>query len=114
MTQRALVQRYTAGAGGGTDVDTGATEPGTWATHVAALPCWLYGSSEREAVGEDTTAVVTDLKMMVPLSATVTEQDRIASVVDRRGTVIEPVLLHVDEVLRKRSHLQLSLSSVAA
>lgn len=110
MTQRALVERYTPGASD----DSGNPTSGAWATHLAALACWLYGSTEKEAVTEEKTAVITDLRLMVPLSADVTEQDRIASVKDRRGTVIEAGLLHIDTVLRKRTHLQLSLTRVAS
>lgn len=108
MTQRALVQRQTAP---GTD-DYGNPLPGEWATHIAAMPAWLYGSTEREAVTGTTTAVVTDLKVMAPLSADITEQDRISGITDRRGTVIEPGILHIETILRKRSHLQLTVSRV--
>jgi hypothetical protein len=110
MTQRALVQRYTPGASD----DSGNPTAGSWATHLSALACWLYGSTEKEAVTEETTAVITDLRLMVPLSADVTEQDRINGVTDRRGTAIEAGLLHIDTVLRKRTHLQLSLTRVTS
>lgn len=116
MTQRALVERFTAP----TDVDgnvllddTGNPLPPSWATHLAAMPIWLYGSTEREAVTEETTAVVTDLKAMAPLTADVTEQDRIQGVKDRRGTVIEAGLLHIETVLYQRSHKALTLSRVS-
>lgn len=110
MTQRALVERFTAGP----DDDSGNPTPGTWAEHLAAMPCWLFGSTEREAVTEDTTAVVTDLKVLAPISVDVTEQDRINGVVDRRGSVVEAGLLHIETVLRKRTHLQLTVSRVSA
>ena len=110
MTQRALVQRATVAG----DDDYGNPLPQTWATHLAALACWLYGSTEKEAVSEEATAVVTDLRLMVPLTADVTEQDRISGVKDRRGTVIEAGILEIDTVLRKRTHLQLSLTRVAS
>ena len=58
--------------------------------------------------------VVTDLRLMVPLTADVTEQDRINGVKDRRGTVIEAGVLHIDTVLRKRSHLQLTATRVTS
>jgi hypothetical protein len=108
MTQRALVQRSTSPG----EDDYGNPLPGSWATHIAALPCWWYGSTEREAVDEETTAVVTDIKVMVPLSADVTEQDRIAGIVDRLGTTVLPGILGIETVLRLRSHKQLTLSQV--
>lgn len=106
MTQRALVERNTPGASD----DSGNPGAGAWATHIAALPCWLYGSTEKEAVSAETTAVITDLRLMVPLTADVTEQDRVSGVKDRRGSVIEAGLLHIDTVLRKRTHLELSMT----
>jgi head-tail adaptor len=110
MTQRALVQRYTHGA---TD-DSGNPTPGSWATHIEALACWLYGSTEREPIREGETVVVTDLRLMVPRASDVTEQDRIAGVRDRIGTVIEPGVLAVETVMRRRTHLELTLTRVSA
>lgn len=109
MTQRALVERYTNPA---LD-DSGNPGPGgTWSTHLSAMPCWLYGSTEREAVTLETTAVVTDLKLLAPLSADVSERDRINQIRDRLGNVVEAGILGVETVLRKRTHLQLTLSRV--
>lgn len=110
MTQRALIQRYTDG---GTD-DSGNPLPGTWATHIAAMPCWWYGSAEKEAVTEETTAVVTDIKLMVPRAADVTEQDRINQVKDRLGTVVLDGIYGIETVLPLRSHKQLTLSRVSS
>ena len=112
MTQRALVERYTPGP-----LDDSGNEDASqaeWTEHIEAMPCWLYGSAEREPVTAESTMVVTDLKMLAPLSADVTEQDRINQVVDRLGTVIEPGILAVETVLRKRTHKQLVLARVAA
>lgn len=111
MTQRALVERATAPA---TDDSGNPGGPVSWATHIAALACWLYGSTAKEAVTEATTAVITDLRLLVPVSADVTEQDRINGVKDRRGTVIAAGVLEIDTVLRKRTHLELSVTLVAS
>lgn len=110
MTQRALVER---GTSPGLD-DYDMPEPAEWATHVAAMPCFLYGTTEREAVSDERTVVVTKLKMMAPVSADVTEQDRINGVTDRRGRVIESGLLHVEVVLRKQTHNELTLTRASA
>ena len=110
MSQRALIQRSTSA---GTD-DYGNPLPGTWSTHIESLPIWLYSSTEREAVSEETTAVVADLRAMVPLDADVTEQDRIAGIVDRAGNVVEPATLGIETVLYQRSHRQLTLSRVTS
>lgn len=110
MTQRALVQRQTSP---GTD-DFGNPLPSTWATHIESMPCRLYGSVEREAVNEDTTAVVADLKLSAPKSADVSESDRISGITDRRGNVIRDGLLDIDAVLLKGDHLELSLTAVGS
>lgn len=109
MTQRALVERLTPGPVG----DSGNPGAPTWATHLAEMPCWLYGSTEREAVTDETTAVVTDLKMLAPLKADVREDDRIAGVKDRLGTTIEAGILGIETVEHKRSHKELTLSRVS-
>lgn len=114
MTQRAYVERASSA---GVD-DYGNPLPNSWAAHIAVLPCWLYGSTEREAVSEEATAVVANLKAMVPLSAEITELDRFGgsqpAIVDRRGEVIEPGVLGIETILRKRDHLQLTLSRVSS
>lgn len=116
MIQRAYVARYASPG----DDDSGNPLPGTW-TQVGSerIPIWLYGSTEREAVTQDTTAVVADLKAMVPKSADLTESDRLGSpthpaIVDRLGNVIEAGVLGIETVLVKRTHKQLTLSRVAA
>ena len=110
MTQRALVERYTPGP----NDDSGNAGPGAWSTLLTAMPCWLYGSVRRESVTGATTAVISDLKLYAPLSAALTEQDRINQVKDRRGIVIEPGILGIEAIMRKRTHLELSLSRVAS
>jgi hypothetical protein len=114
MKQRARVEREVSP---GLD-DYNNPLPAEWTEHIAELPVWLYGSTEREAVTEERTAVVTDLRVMAPLSADVTEKDRLGgdgpAVVDRRGSVIEPGPLYVEAVLRKRTHLECMLSKVAS
>jgi hypothetical protein len=116
LTQRAHVERYVPGAVG----DSGLEAPGTWSqVGTERIPIWLYGSTEREAVTQETTAVIANLKAMVPRSADVSERDRlggsgVAAIVDRLGGVIEPGILGVETVLRKRTHLQLTLSRVGS
>lgn len=110
MTQRALVERSVSPG----DDDFGNPLPPAWTTHIASLPCWVHGSTEREAVATDTTAVVTDLKAMVPLGSDVTESDRLNQVKDRAGNVVYPGILGIETVLYARSHIELTLSRVSS
>lgn len=110
MIQRALVERF---ASPGSD-DFGNPLPGTWSTHIAAMPCWVHGSTEREAVTADTTAVVADLKALAPLGTDVTESDRINQVKDRKGAVVYSGILGIETVLFARTHIELTLSRVSS
>ena len=110
MVQRALVERATSP---GTD-DFGNPLPAVWATHIAALPCWIHGSTEREAVTEETTAVVTDLKALIPLGSDVSESDRLNQVKDRSGNVVYAGILGIETVLWARTHIELTLSRVSS
>ncbi len=110
MTQRALVERSTSS---GSD-DYGNPLPSTTATHIAAMPCWLYEAGEKEVVSEEATSVAATLKLMAPRSADITEQDRINGIKDRLGTVIEAGILGIETVMRKRTHKELTLSRVSS
>lgn len=110
MTQRALVERATSGAA---DDYNHATTSG-WNTHIPAMPCWLYEAEEAEVVGAERTVVVGALKLLAPRSADLTERDRINGVKDRLGEIVEPGILGIESILRKRSHLEIVVSKVAA
>ncbi|HET8587128.1 MAG TPA: hypothetical protein VFM74_04560 [Candidatus Limnocylindria bacterium] len=110
MRQRALVERSSSSG----DDDFGNPLPEAWAPHITAMPCLLYGSTEREAVNESTTAVVADLRLLAPRSADVTESDRINGIIDRRGNVIRAGLLDIDTVLLKKDHLELTVTAVTS
>ena len=118
MTLRAHVQRSTSPG----EDDFGNPLPAEWAEHIASLPIWVHGSTEKEAVTEETTAVVADLKALVPLGTDITEQDRLGgtidgtthdAVVDRQGNTVYPGVLGIEAILWQRSHLQLTLSRVS-
>lgn len=110
MILRALVERFASPG----DDDFGNPLPGSWSTHISALPIWVHGSTEREAVTEETTAVVTDLKALIPLGSDVTESDRLNQVKDRQGNVVYAGILGIETVLFARTHLELTLSRVAS
>lgn len=108
MTMRATVER-----GATVEDEYGNPGPITWGAHIAALPCWLYSRTEREVTGEK-SAVIEDLRLMVPKGTDVTEKDRISAVVDRRGQAIRPGVLVIEAVVRRRDHLELDVRGIAA
>lgn len=108
MTQRALVQRATSV----TD-DYGNPGSATWATHIASLACWLWSQVEREVLDTRKSAVVEDLRMIVPSGTDITEKDRINGVTDRRGDVVRAGILVIESVVNRRSHLELVVRGVA-
>jgi hypothetical protein len=108
MTMRADVERATT-----TTDEYGQKGPPTWNPHIADLPCWLYTVAEREVMGEK-TAVIEDLKLMIPRDTDITESDRINGVTDRRGEVVRPGVLAIDAVVRRVDHLELVVRGIAA
>ena len=109
MTQRALVQRATT-----VDDEYGMPGPAAWATHIASLACWLYSRVEREVMDSRKTAVVEDLRLLVPKGTDVTERDRINGVLDRRGSTIRSGILLIESVVNRRSHLELVVRGISA
>lgn len=112
MTHRALLQR---------DIQTttnphGHKGPPSWATHVAALPCFLYvaavGRSGREAVAAERTAAVRSYALLVPLDTDVTERDRVNGVTRRDGEVILSGVMNIRAVTRHEGHIELELEAV--
>lgn len=109
MTMRALIER-------GTTVTDEYGNPGapTWASHIASLACWLYSRVEREVMDTRKTAVVEDLRMLIPRGSDVRESDRINGVTDRRGSIIHAGVLLIESVVRRVDHLELAVRKIAA
>ena len=74
---------------------------------LATVSCWAFSKARREVVDGDKTAVLEDLRLMVPLATDVNEKDRVANVLDREGTVLFAGPLRIDSVVRRRRHLEL-------
>ncbi len=84
-----------------------------WATSVADVPCWAYLKT-RKVIGDDgKTALIQDLRLMVPLDTAVTEDNRIDNIVDRLGTVLFEGPYSISSVERHVTHLQLILDRVS-
>lgn len=108
MTYRALVER----------IDKPNTDPWgggapSWSTHYAALPCYPWSRVKREAVDADRSAVVEDLRMIVPVGTDITEADRVNGITDRLGATHLPGLYNVRAVQVRATHKEVALEAVA-
>lgn len=110
MTQRALVERDTQTESS----DSGNPLAPEWEVYLEELPCWLYSSAGREAVDENRTAVVEDIRLMVPMRTDVTERDRINGITDRLGATVLDGICNIRSVLFKRDHMELLLTRVTS
>ena len=110
MRHRAEIERD--GASGTTDWNT-APSP-SWASHLIGVKCfvWTNPRGRQEHVDTDKTAVIEDLRCVMPLATDVTEQDRIADIKDRRGVIILSGPLRIEGVYRMHTHIELMLEKV--
>lgn len=109
MKQRADLERAAAG---NADAWGHAPVP-AWEALAADKPCLAWSTAKREVVGTGTnakTAVVEDIRLMVPLGTDVTEKDRVRKVKDRAGTTILDGPFGIASVQVRRTHLELALS----
>ena len=102
MTQRCVIER---------DATAGEADTSDWQPHLDGVSCRLWATAGREATDQGHTAVVEDLRLVVPLGLDVTVLDRIHGVVNRAGGVIDPRPLGIEAILRERDHLELVLQS---
>jgi hypothetical protein len=108
MTHRATVQRAT------TVTDAyGLPGPPTWADHIAALACYFYEPSGQrgEQIGERNADLYSH-RLLAPAGTDVTEEDRIAGIVDRRGETVTDAVFDIKQIVRKPDHLLLVLEAV--
>ena len=77
------------------------------------VACFVWSKTSRELVDGGKTALIEDMRAMFALDADVQAGDEIASVTDRRGTVIVPGRLKVEgPVQRKHTHLEAALQRI--
>lgn len=97
MRHRAVVLRD-VNAG----VDTfGHPLPPEWLQISDPVPCYAWSRSSREAVDDRRTAIVQDVRVMLPDSADVTASDRIENVTDRLGRVLHDGPFRIDAIERR-------------
>lgn len=106
LTMRAAIERNGATAKDG----WGQPVAPAFASIGAAVPCFVYSKSGRPIVDGGKVAMIEQLRAMFALDADVRDQDEIAALTDRRGTVIIPGRLKVDgPVQRVHTHLEVNL-----
>lgn len=107
MTMRADVQNNTA-----TGADSyGQPDIPVWAVK-ATVACLVWTKVRREVIDGDKTALVEDIRAIIPADAAVVEADRISNVKDRAGTVLFAGPLAIDTIQKRRDHLELALRRV--
>lgn len=110
MTMRAEVERNTAA---GTDAHGHPVAP-VFASTGAPLPCFVWSTASRQAVGAGKVALVEDLRVMFPLGADLRAGDEIARVTDRLGRTLVAGRLRVEgEPQRKHRHIEAALERVS-
>lgn len=102
MTMRCAIQR---------DSTAGYTNEPTWGSS-GFVQCFVWASAGREAVSGERTAVVEDLRALVPLGSDIKVADRISGVTDRLGATIEARPLGIETILKRADHLELILQVV--
>jgi hypothetical protein len=108
MTMRAVIERD----GTATDNAWGQPDAPSWATFGDPVPCWVSSDARRHAIDVDKDALVEDLRIMFPKGTGITENDRIASITDRLGTVLYTGPIHLEAGQYKHDHVEFALTRV--
>lgn len=104
MTHRALIERRT-------DSD-GRYDVPTWGTHIEDQPCWLWTKADTEMVAPERTAVVSTIKLLVPLDADINVNDRINGVTNRAGVSLLLGKLNITGRTDNHDHAELFVERV--
>lgn len=83
-----------------------------WQDHITDQECRGYTVSAREAIRADSTIVLQELKLMLPIDTDVTQHDQIGDVTNRGALVLEGPM-RIDSFTRYPDRLELSLTSIA-
>jgi len=109
MTMRAHLERSA-----GVAVDSyGHTEPEVYAA-LSTTPCWCWVDREETVHDGASSHLVTRLKAIVPLGTDVNPSDKIDRVEDRRLSDDLFGACWIDAVIRRRDHLELTMTARGA
>ena len=109
LTMRAAIERNGAS---GSDAWGNPVAP-VFASTGAALACFVWSVSASQVVDGEKTAEIESFRALFALGADVQPGDEIASITDRRGTVIIPGRMRVEPpVQRKHTHLEAGLRRI--
>lgn len=104
MRHRCTIQRN---ASRGTSTNPwGADDTADWQSHLTNLPCWFWqeGRGSRTVMDSDKVVEISVKRVMVPLDADVTEDDRVLSVTDRLGATVATGPMRIDVVRVTKDH----------
>lgn len=110
LTMRAQVERDTATATDG----WGAPVAPAFAPHGDPLPCFVWAMTSTELVDGKKSALIGDYRAMFALGADLAEDDEIAAITDRAGTVLIAGRLRVEGPIQyKHSHIEAQLRRIS-
>jgi hypothetical protein len=107
MTHRCTVQRNSS-LGGGTD-PWGNDAASDWDPHLAGLSCRFWFAGGQTIYDGQKQVELTTRMLLVPEGTDITEDDRIVSVLDRRGRELADGPMRVDALGRRDGHLVATL-----
>ncbi len=116
MTMRAFVQEN-ANAG---EVDAHNNPAEAIWSPKETIACFAWSRTKVEAVSEDRTAIIEDLRCTMPIDADVSPSDRIQKIVNRTeaaaigtGRVYFPGPLAIETIQLKPTHQELNLRAIS-
>ena len=77
-----------------------------------ALPCRAWAKVRKEVIDGDKTAILEDIRAIFARDASVTEDDRIANIKDRLGTVKFTGPFDVVTIAPRKNHIEAMLERI--
>ncbi len=81
---------------------------------IGVLPCFAWSNNSREVVDGQKTAMIEDARALFALGADINENDEIASITDRAGSVLFHDRFRVEGPVQfKHTHLEAALKRIS-